>query len=53
MKKIKRRKWPLRKKFKIIREKKCDITVKKICQKYDIAPSQFYRWKREHPEWKQ
>jgi len=51
MKKMKRRKWPVQKVSKVLGERKRQvITVKKVCQKYDISFTQYYRWKKQYSQ---
>ncbi len=49
IKRMKRRKWPYAKKMRVLRAReKHRITVKKVCQRYDISFAQYYRWKRKY-----
>lgn len=49
MKKVKRRKWPLAKKMRVLTERRRrGITIKKVCQKFDISFTQYYVWKRKY-----
>lgn len=49
IKRMKRRKWPYWKKKRVLTERRRNaITVKKVCQKYDISFTQYYEWKRKY-----
>ena len=51
IKRMKQRKWPLAKKRRVLTERRRRlITVKRVCQKYDITATQYYRWSRRYPE---
>lgn len=45
----KKRKWPLEKIIDVLTAReRLKITVKKVCQKYDISFAQYYRWKTRY-----
>lgn len=43
MQRARKRKFSIEKKFRIFRDRKM-MTLKKLCQKYNITYSQFYKW---------